>query len=61
MMALNKLPRYNHPLFNSERFKKATDDRFFISIEADSANFDINKAMSFMESIGGKNIEVLEG
>ena len=35
MLALNGLPRFNHPLFNSERFLGTSDDRFIIGIEAD--------------------------
>jgi hypothetical protein len=34
MLALNGLPQYYHPVFQSERFRRVTDDRFFISIEA---------------------------
>ena len=34
MLGLNQLPRHHHPLFASERFKRASDDRFFVSIEA---------------------------
>src|SRR5579863_10513208 len=34
MLALNGLPRHHHPLFESDRFRQATDDKFFISIEA---------------------------
>ena len=36
MLALNGLPRLHHPLFYSQNFsKKANDDGFFVSIEAD--------------------------
>ena len=34
MLALNNLPLLYHPVFRSARFARATDDRFFISIEA---------------------------
>ena len=34
MFALNRLPRHHHPVFASTRFERASDDRFFISIEA---------------------------
>ncbi len=33
VLVLNLLPQPYHPLFRSERFKRATNDRFFISID----------------------------
>jgi hypothetical protein len=60
MLALNGLPRLNHPLFNSDRFEKATNDGFFISIEADDPIFEIEKTQTFLESIGGENLEVVK-
>ncbi|UCD95525.1 MAG: DUF3341 domain-containing protein [Candidatus Zixiibacteriota bacterium] len=59
MLALNGLPRLNHPLFNSDRSGKVTDDSFFISIEAGDPIFDVGKTTQFLESIGGKNLEVI--
>jgi hypothetical protein len=59
MLALNGLPRYHHPVFYSKQFTKVTDDSFFISIEADDSKFDLDKSRQFLESIGGKDVEVL--
>jgi len=56
MMAMNKLPRWNHPLFESDNFKKVTDDGFFVTIEVD----DTGSAESFLKEIGADNIEVVE-
>ncbi len=60
MLALNGLPRWNHPVFNSSRFEKATDDAFFVSIEADDPRFDKEKTIQFLDSIGGTECELLQ-
>lgn len=60
MLVLNKLPMFHHPLFYSENFsKKVNDDGFFVSIEAVDEKFDPKTTKSFLESIGGKNIELI--
>jgi hypothetical protein len=60
MLMLNRLPRLFHPVFYSNRFN-AGDDGFFVSIESDDSLFDANKTSAFLESIGGKQVEKLEG
>ncbi|MFN7947280.1 MAG: DUF3341 domain-containing protein [Blastocatellia bacterium] len=60
MLALNGLPRLYHPIFNSARFKSATDDRFFISIESRDPLFNQDKAAAFLKEIGGQDVEVIE-
>lgn len=59
MLALNGLPRYHHPVFYSDNFGKVTNDGFFISILADDKKFDEAGTFNFLESIGGKEVEVL--
>ena len=59
MFHLNRMPTFNHPLFNSKIFEKATDDYFFISIECEDPLFDETKTVEFLSSIGGKDIEVV--
>ena len=61
MLALNGLPRFHHPLFRSERFRRATADRFFISIEASDPRFDVGTTETFLKSIGGTFVERVEG
>ena len=61
MLGLNKLPRYHHPLFYSDNFKKVTDDGFFVSIDASDSLFDKKKTVTLLKSIGSKNIEVIAG
>ncbi|RMH73834.1 MAG: DUF3341 domain-containing protein [Gemmatimonadetes bacterium] len=59
MMALNGLPRWHHPLFESEQFKKVTDDGFLVSIEATDRKFNVEQTSAFLELIGGTNVEVI--
>lgn len=60
VLALMKLPRLNHPLFASKQFHRATDDGFFIALEARDAKFSPDGTRSFLQEIGGANIELVE-
>ena len=60
LLALIKLPRLNHPLFASRQFHRATDDAFFIAIEARDPKFSPDATRSLLEDIGGANIELIE-
>ena len=60
MLALNGLPRMFNPLFRSDRFRRATADRFFISIEARDRRFDADSNARFIRGIGANAIEVIE-
>lgn len=57
MFFLNNLPRHNHPLFGSERFAKATDDGFFICIEAEDSQFDAAKVEKLLKDAGAIHLE----
>ena len=50
MFWLAGLPRPNHPMFNVEAFAGASQDRFFLCIEARSAGFDSRAAADLLES-----------
>ncbi len=60
MLALNGLPRLYHPLFRSRAFKRATDDHFFISVEAEDPLFDPVATRELLESISGRPVEEVE-
>lgn len=60
MLALNGLPRFNHPLFTKERFLRVSDDRFMIVIEADDPKFHPEETRAFLESLGGNHIDLVE-
>lgn len=60
MFGLNRLPRLHHPLFNSERFRRATADRFFIAVEADDEQYDEPALHRRLEELGATHVEVIE-
>ena len=59
-LVMMKLPRLNHPLFNSQNFARCSDDRFFICIEARDPKFSQEKTKTFLTSLGGRNVELVE-
>jgi hypothetical protein len=59
MFAFNRLPMHWHPLFNSERFERSTDDRFFISIESWDPRFDAVATRRFLEGLGAREVTVV--
>lgn len=60
MLGMNKLPRHHHPVFESDRFRAASDDRFFVSIEASDPQFDLEKTKTFLESLEPIHVELVE-
>ena len=60
MFGLNKLPTLYHSLFNSKRFSRFSDDRFFISIEARDPKYDPDKTRKLLESTGALSVEEVE-
>ena len=60
MLALNKLPQWYNALFKSDNFSKVTSHGFFLEIQAGKdGHLDVDASTSFLESIGGTNIEVI--
>jgi hypothetical protein len=60
MLAFNGLPRFYHPVFKSERFRRVTTDRFFVRVDAEDPHFDAQKTASFLNTLGAASIEKLE-
>jgi hypothetical protein len=60
LLVLNKLPWLYHPVFKSDRFARATDDRFFIVIEARDPRFYRERTEDFLRSLGALEVEELE-
>jgi hypothetical protein len=51
MLVLNKLPMLYNPLFKSERFRRVTNDRFFVVIDATDPNFDERQTEQLLRSL----------
>jgi hypothetical protein len=59
MFHLNKIPRHHHPIFTSDRFAGFSDDKFFLSIEAEDPKFDVEKTKKFMTSLHPTYVELV--
>jgi hypothetical protein len=59
MLLLNGLPRLHHPVLTSARFRRATDDRFFIAVEASDPVFEGEKTADLLRELGAVNVEEL--
>jgi hypothetical protein len=55
-----RLPRHHHPVFESERFAAASDDKFFISVETADPKFDLDETRKLLESLSPTHIELVE-
>jgi hypothetical protein len=51
MIVMNKLPRPYHPVFNVSRFALASDDRFFLCIEAHDPKFELNETRRLLQNL----------
>jgi len=56
MLALNGLPRPHHPIFNVERFERASSDRFFLCIESQDEQFAYDSVKQFLLSTSPREV-----
>lgn len=57
MLALNRLPRLHNPLFDVKRFARATQDRFFLALDATDPLFEDSSARALLEGSGASAVE----
>jgi len=51
MLALNRLPRLHHPIFNAPDFDLASRNRYFIAIAASDPRFDAQATRAFLQTL----------
>jgi len=54
------LPQPYHWVFLSNRFKRAGDDKFFVSVDAEDPQFDADVTFAFLETLGATKVEKIE-
>jgi len=57
MLALNGLPKFSNPMFTDPRFDRATDDKFFLFIDAADARFNHAGVKKLLGDLGGGHIQ----
>ena len=60
MLLRNGLPRPYHAVFNAPRFKFASQDRFFLCVEADDPKFDLVQTRQFLVELGSAEVVAVE-
>lgn len=56
-LILNGLPRPHHPIFNAKSFDLASQDKFFLCIEAEDPRYDRVGTLAFMNDLHPELIE----
>jgi hypothetical protein len=60
MLALNGLPRLNHPVFAAPKFYRASRDRFFLCVLASDEKFDARATQQFLRSLNPDSVELVK-
>lgn len=60
MLFLNGLPQPYHSIFNARNFERASQDRFFLCIEADDPKFDPVATAAFLRETGALDVSEVE-
>lgn len=59
MLIINRLPKLYHPLFGTPRFGLASEDRFFLYIDAKDPKFDPDRTRGFLGSLGAWTVQAV--
>ncbi len=60
MFGLNRLPRHHHPIFESERFRAFSDDKFFLSVEVEDPKFKLDRTRELLDKTHPSHVELVE-
>jgi hypothetical protein len=60
MILLNRLPQPYHPAFNAPDFNRASQDRFFLCIEATDPKFDLSATKNFLLTLHPERVSEVE-
>ena len=60
LWVLIRLPRFHHPAFNVARFRRVTDDKFFVMLEATDSKFDLVESRELLASTHPAAIEEIK-
>lgn len=56
VFVLNRLPRLHHPIFEVPGFDRATNDRFFLCLEASDPRFKTSQTRQLLETFGAVRV-----
>jgi hypothetical protein len=59
MLGMNGLPMPYHPLFNVPEFARASQDRFFLAIQATDPAFDLVRTGEFLAGLGAQKVKMV--
>ena len=57
MLALNRLPKPYHPVFNAKTFERASQDRFILVVESQDERFHPVATSRFLRDLGAETVE----
>ena len=60
MIVLNGLPQPYHPVFNAPNFARASQDKFFLAIEASDPRFDLEATRAFLRGLNPREVVAVD-
>jgi hypothetical protein len=59
LFVVNGWPRLHNPLFESERFRRATTDRYFVTVDEGDPRYDDLETTELLWSLGAIHVETV--